>query len=69
MDLEQEFAIKLGRLATQMGGSFAAEHGLGRTKISLAEALRDNVERDMMLRIKKSFDDRNQLNPGVLLYS
>ena len=69
LDLEQEFAIKLGRLATQMGGSFAAEHGLGRTKISLAEALRDNVERDMMLRIKKSFDDRNQLNPGVLLYS
>ena len=52
-----------------MGGSFAAEHGLGRTKIVLADALRDPVERIMMLRIKKSFDDTNHLNPGVLICS
>lgn len=67
--LDSEFAIKLGRLATLMGGSFAAEHGLGRTKIVLADALRDPVERIMMLRIKKSFDDTNHLNPGVLICS
>ena len=69
LGLDGEFAIKLGRLATLMGGSFAAEHGLGRTKIVLADALRDPVERIMMLRIKKSFDDTNQLNPGVLISS
>ena len=37
--LDHEFSIKLGRLATIMGGSFAAEHGLGRTKIVLADSL------------------------------
>ena len=65
--LDSEFAIKLGRLATMMGGSFAAEHGLGRTKVVLADALRDPVERNLMARLKKSLDDTNQLNPDVLL--
>ena len=67
LGLDSEFAIKLGRLATVMGGSFAAEHGLGRTKIVLADAIREPVERKMMLRIKNSFDNTNQLNPGVLI--
>lgn len=65
--LDDEFAIKLGRLATVMGGSFAAEHGIGRAKTLLADTLRDPVERDLMWRIKKSLDDTNQLNPGVLV--
>jgi len=67
--LDSEFAIKLGRLATIMGGSFAAEHGIGRTKTFLADILRDPVERNMMMRIKKSLDDSNQLNPDVLVSS
>jgi FAD/FMN-containing dehydrogenase len=67
--LDSEFAIKLGRLATMMGGSFAAEHGLGRTKVVLADALRDPVERNLMARLKKSLDDTNQLNPDVLVFS
>ena len=65
--LDSEFPIKLGRLATVMGGSFAAEHGIGRTKIVLADALRDPVERNLMAQLKKSLDDANQLNPGVLV--
>jgi FAD/FMN-containing dehydrogenase len=65
--LDDEFAIELGRLATVMGGSFAAEHGIGRAKTLLADTLRDPVERDLMWRIKKSLDDTNQLNPGVLV--
>ena len=48
---------------------FTAEHGLGRTKIMLADSLRGRVERDMMRCIKNSFDDRNHLNPGVLIHS
>ena len=67
LGLDSEFAIKLGRLATMMGGSFAAEHGLGRTKVVLADALRDPVERNLMARLKKSLDYTNQLNPDVLL--
>ena len=65
--LDSEFAIKLGRLATMMGGSFAAEHGIGRTKTLLADILIDPVERNMMKRVKKSLDDSNQLNPDVLV--
>lgn len=66
--LDSEFAIKLGRLATVMGGSFAAEHGIGRTKTVLVNALRDPVERNLMSRLKKSLDDTNQLNPDVLVF-
>ena len=65
--LDSEFAIKL--LATMMGGSFAAEHGHGRTKVVLADALRDPVERNLMASIKSALDDSKQLNPGVLISS
>ena len=64
---DSEFAVKLGKLATAMSGSFAAEHGIGRTKIMLADILRDPVERNLMAQLKKSLDDANQLNPGVLV--
>ena len=64
---ESEFSDKVAMLACDMNGSFAAEHGLGRTKIVLADSLRDPVERNMMRGIKKSFDNFNHLNPGVLL--
>ena len=67
--LDSEFAIKLSRLATVMGGSFAAEHGIGRTKTVLADVLRDPVERNLMARVKKALDDTKQLNPRVLVSS
>jgi FAD/FMN-containing dehydrogenase len=67
LGLDSEFAIKLGRLATDMGGSFAAEHGIGRTKVELSDRLRDPVERNLMARLKKALDEDNQLNPGVIV--
>ena len=67
--LDSEFTLKLGRLATVMGGSFAAEHGIGRTKTLMADVLRDPAERNVMARVKKSLDGTNQLNPGVLVSS
>ena len=48
-------------------GSFAAEYGLGRRKIVLVDILRDPVERDLMARVKNSFDSSKLLNPGVLV--
>ena len=57
----------LAELATAMGGSFAAEHGLGRSKVVLADALRPKVERDLHRRIKTAFDPAGLLNPGVIL--
>ncbi|BAV51296.1 FAD-linked oxidase [Mesorhizobium sp. 113-1-2] len=63
------FAEALSALATEMGGGFAAEHGLGRAKIALAERNRGAVERDLMARLKGAFDPLGVMNPGVLLRS
>lgn len=57
----------LGRLATELGGSFAAEHGLGRSKVALADTLRDKTERDLMRRLKACLDPEGLLNPGVIV--
>ena len=56
--MEKEFAYELGKLVTKMGGSFAAEHGIGRSKIELTDLLRDPVERELMRKIKKSIDEK-----------
>lgn len=67
LGFDTKLSTELASLASNMNGSFAAEHGLGRTKIMLADDLRDPIERDMMRSIKNSFDDTNNLNPGVLI--
>ncbi|TIX10088.1 MAG: FAD-binding oxidoreductase, partial [Mesorhizobium sp.] len=60
-------AEALSALATEMGGSFAAEHGLGRAKIAMADRNRDAVERDLMARLKGALDPKGTMNPGVLV--
>ena len=57
----------LARLATDLGGSFAAEHGLGWSKIALADTIRSGPERAIMARLKRSLDPAGILNPGVIL--
>ncbi|RUV31035.1 FAD-binding oxidoreductase [Mesorhizobium sp. M5C.F.Ca.IN.020.32.2.1] len=63
-----EIGRALAVLATDMGGSFAAEHGLGRAKITLAEQHRSPIERDLMARLKAALDPSGIMNPGVLLH-
>ena len=60
-------ANALAALATDMGGSFAAEHGLGRSKTALADALRPPAERALHRRIKAALDPAGQMNPGVIV--
>lgn len=62
-----ELGQALAALADAMGGSFAAEHGLGRTKIALAEANRSTVERDLMRKVKQALDPAGIMNPGVVV--
>ena len=64
---EEEFALQLSSLAAEMGGSFAAEHGLGRTKVWLADILRDPAERKLMRSIKQALDQAEILNSGTLV--
>lgn len=64
---DSDLALALAALASEMGGSFAAEHGLGRSKIALADALRPAAERRLHRRIKAVFDPAGLMNPGVIL--
>jgi FAD/FMN-containing dehydrogenase len=64
--LDEVFALRLGQLVSEMSGSFAAEHGLGRTKVALASQLRDPLERQLMAQVKFGFDTTGTLNPGVI---
>lgn len=44
------------QFAESIGGSFAAEHGLERTKIRYADHLRSVEERDVIRALKEAFD-------------
>ena len=49
-----------------MNGSFAAEHGIGRTKKVIYNELMGEAERDLRLKIKMSIDNQNIFNKGVV---
>ncbi len=50
------------RIVTEMGGSIAAEHGIGRYKRELLKGVKGEIELDMMRRLKRTFDPNNILN-------
>ena len=66
---DEQLAQALAGLATDLGGSFAAEHGLGRAKVALADRFRSPVERQLMRRLKEAFDPGSMINPGVIVAS
>ena len=47
-----------------IGGSIAAEHGIGRYKRELLKSVKSELELEMMRKIKRAFDPNNILNPG-----
>jgi FAD/FMN-containing dehydrogenase len=54
-------------IVVEMGGSIAAEHGIGRYKRTLLPTVKSEIELDMMRRIKRAFDPNSILNPGRVL--
>ncbi len=54
-------------LVAQLGGSFSAEHGIGRLKRDELTRYRPAVEVDLMRRIKRALDPDNLLNPGKVI--
>lgn len=64
---EGELGRALAGLATDLGGSFAAEHGLGRSKVGLADRIRSPVERGLMEKLKAAIDPHGTMNPGALV--
>lgn len=63
-DLMAELAIIV---VDQFGGSLKAEHGTGRNMAPFVEKEWGSAAYDIMKRIKKIFDPKNQINPDVLI--
>ena len=56
-------------IAVSMGGSFSAEHGIGRLKREVLAHYRAPLELDLMRRLKSALDPHNIMNPGKVLPS
>jgi FAD/FMN-containing dehydrogenase len=54
-------------LVHQLGGSFSAEHGVGRLKVADLERYGDPVKLALMRRVKQAFDPNGIMNPGAVL--
>lgn len=54
-------------LATELGGSFSAEHGVGRLKRQYLPLYRGETEVALMKTLKKALDPLNILNPGKVI--
>ena len=67
--LAREPAIKraVHDLVREFGGSFSAEHGIGRLKVEELEQYASPVELDLMRAVKKALDPNGVLNPGKVL--
>ncbi|MFD1848629.1 FAD-binding oxidoreductase [Oceanobacillus bengalensis] len=50
----------------ELGGRPSAEHGIGIIKKSYFEKMSDNIEIELMKKIKNAIDPNNRLNPGKL---
>ncbi len=63
----QEIRRRVNDAAHDLGGTFSAEHGIGRTMLPEMAHYKSSVELEMMRTIKRSFDPDNLFNPGRLL--
>jgi len=54
-------------IAMGLGGSFSAEHGVGRLKRVDMARYKSEVERDLMRAVKQALDPSNIMNPGKMV--
>jgi FAD/FMN-containing dehydrogenase len=54
-------------LVREFGGSFSAEHGVGRLKVGELERYASPVELELMRAVKRAFDPYGIMNPGKVL--
>ena len=54
-------------LVSEFGGSFSAEHGIGRLKVGELERYTSPVELALMRAVKRAFDPHDIMNPGKVL--
>lgn len=61
-----EISHQVHELATGLGGSFSAEHGIGALKVAQLAHWRGGVPLDLMRAVKKALDPLDIMNPGKL---
>lgn len=66
-EVAHEISLAIYKTAEQHGGTFAAEHGVGRSKREVADQLRTRIERDLMAGILSASDPDQTMNPGVVV--
>ena len=54
-------------LVREFGGSFSAEHGIGRLKVAELERYADPTELALMHAVKRALDPHGIMNPGKVL--
>ncbi len=64
---EHALADAVLRVVAAEGGSISAEHGVGVAKAPWLHLTRSPAERDLYAAIKRAWDPRGVLNPGVLV--
>jgi glycolate oxidase len=58
---------ELYRAAIDMGGTISGEHGIGKRKREELKMQLDDIQIELMRKIKKSFDPNNILNPDTAI--
>ena len=56
-------------LVHELGGSFSAEHGIGRLKVGELERYAPPLELELMRHLKRSLDPHGIMNPGKVLHA
>ena len=64
---EQQVRRAVHDLVREFGGSFSAEHGVGRLKVAELERYASPVELELMRAVKRVFDPHGIMNPGKVL--
>ena len=67
--LEQIAAVNhaVYEIATDLGGSISAEHGLGQLKREAVRRYKTDIEMELMQRVKDALDPQGIMNPGKVL--
>jgi FAD/FMN-containing dehydrogenase len=65
--IEKQLSGRLYDIAASLGGTFSAEHGVGRLKRHLLEHYSDPGRLAVMRRMKAAFDPDNRLNAGAVV--
>jgi len=62
----QDFNARVHDIVMEMGGSFSAEHGIGRLKRGDMYRYKSDVEIDLMRALKRALDPDGIMNPGKI---